>query len=367
MKIECIKDRLADAVGKAEKVAGRNPTLPILSGLHLQALKNTLTIRATNLDLGISISIPVKVIEPGEIVVPAHILNSFLNSLVKEKSIALNSKEQTLRVATNSTETSIKTLPVDDFPIIPEIKDDENLTLPSRDLVIGFKSVIYAAATGSMKPELSSICLAHEGDSIVFVATDSFRLAEKKIKIKKVTNFKQVLIPQKNTAEIVRIFDLVDDDISISIEENQIALRGGGIYLTSRIIDGVFPDYKQIIPKETTSKAIVLKQDLVNSLKTALIFSDSLNQLRLTLAPSKKLFEIESKNNNIGENVYAVEAAIEGADLTINVNHRYLTDCFQSIPADTINLSFSGQTKPIVVTGVGDKSFMYLTMPMNRS
>jgi len=367
MKIECIKERLVEAVGRAEKVSGRNPTLPILSGLHLKAIKNNLIIRATNLDLGISITIPVKVIEPGELVVSAHILNSFLNSLTKEKIIILNLKGQTLNVSTDSTETSIKTLSTEDFPIIPEIKDEDDFSLPSKDLVVGLKSVLYASATGSMKPELSSIYISHEGDSLVFVATDSFRLAEKRVKTKKIPNFKQILIPQKNAAEIIRIFDSVGEDLSLSIEENQVAFRGAGIYLTSRIIDGVFPDYKQIIPKETTSKVVVLKQDLINSLKTALIFSDSFNQLKLTIAPSKKLFEIESKNNNVGENIYAIEAAIEGEDLIINVNHRYLTDCFQSISTDTINLSFSGQTKPIVVTGVGDKSFLYLTMPMNRS
>ncbi len=367
MKIECIRDRLAEAVGRAEKVAGRNPTLPILSGLHLEAKKNLLTIRATNLDLGISTSVSAKVIEEGSVVVSAQILNQFLNSLTKEKTIKLNLKGQTLHVATDNTETSIKTLNTEDFPIIPEIRDEESFSLPIKDLLLGLKSVLYAAAVGSMKPELSSIYLGHEGENLVFAATDSFRLAEKRIKTRKIPNFKYILIPQKNAAEIVRIFDSIDEDVSLTIEENQIAFRGGGIYLTSRIIDGVFPDYKQIIPKETTSKAIVLKQDLISSLKTALIFSDSLNQLRLTLAPSKKLFEIESKNNNVGENVYAVEAVIEGEDLTINVNHRYLTDCFQSITTDTVNLSFSGQTKPIVVTGVGDKSFMYLTMPMNKS
>ena len=218
-----------------------------------------------------------------------------------------------------------------------------------------------------MKPELSSVFMGHEGENLVFAATDSFRLAEKRIKTRKIPNFKYILIPQKNVSEIVRIFDSVDEEISLSVEENQIAFRAGGIYLTSRLIDGVFPDYKQIIPKETTSKAVILKQDLISSLKTALVFSDPLNQLRITLSPKKKVFEIESKNNNIGENVYAVDAVIEGDELTINVNHRYITDCFQSINADTINLSFAGQARPIVVTGVGDKSFLYLTMPMNKS
>ena len=367
MKIECIKDKLEVAVGRAERVSGRNLSLPILSGLHLQANKNILTIRATNLDVGISTSIAVKVIEPGEVVIPAQVLNSFLSSLVKEKTITLNTKEQLVEVSTNNTKTSIKILNTEDFPVIPEIRDSEDFSLPSKDLIVGLKSVLYAAAIGSMKPELSSVYVGHEDGHLVFAATDSFRLAEKRIKIKKRPSFKYILIPQKNISEIIRVFDSVDEEISITVEENQIAFRSAGIYLTSRAIDGVFPDYKQIIPKETPTKVTILKQDLINSLKTALIFSDSLNQLTLVVSPSKKLFEIKSKNNNVGENEYAIEAAVEGEDILINVNHKYITDCFQSIGADTVCLSFGGQAKPIIITGIGDKSFMYLTMPMNKS
>jgi len=366
MKIESIKEKLVDAVSRAEKVAGRNPTLPVLAGLHLEAKGTTLTIKATNLDLGISISLPVKVVEEGAVVVPAQILASFLNSLSKEKSITLFAKDQTLTVNTSSTHSTIKTLPAEEFPIIPEIKEGESFSLPTRDLVNGIKAVSYAAAVGSIKPELSSICLLHEAENLVFVATDSFRLAEKKIKVKKAPHFNSLLIPQKNAVEIVRIFDSVDDDVSLTIEDNQIAMRAGNIYLTSRIIDGTFPDYKQIVPKEFTSKAVVLKQDIVSSLKTALIFSDTFNQLKFTVSPKEKLFEIESKNQNVGENIYKIDAALEGKELALSVNHRYFTDSFNSIAADSLSISFAGEGKPIVLEGIGDKSFKYLVMPMNR-
>jgi len=367
MKIECIKEKLGEAVGRVEKIAGKNPTLPVLSGLYLKADQNSLSIRATNLDLGISINIPTKTIESGEVVVSAQTLNAFLNSLTKNKSISLSTDKQVLMVKTENTETSIKTLNTEEFPIIPEISEDGAFSLPSRDLVVGLKSVLYAASTGSMKPELSSVNLFYEGDSLVFVATDSFRLAEKRIRVKKIPHFKQILIPQKNVNEIIRIFDSIDDDVSISIGENQIAFRGGGVYLVSRVIDGTFPDYKQIIPKSTTSKAVVLKQDLISSLKTSLVFSDSLNQLHIEINPSKKIFQIQSKNMDVGESVYAVPAVVDGETISINVNHRYITDCFNSISADSVSLAFAGQAKPIIITGVGDKTFMYLTMPMNKS
>ena len=367
MKIECIKEQFEEALNKADKIAGKNITLPVLSGLYLDAHQNSLTIKATNLDLGISLNLPVKVVEPGSVVVPAHILSSFISSLIKDRNISLSTKDQVLEVKTTTTKTNIKTLSGEDFPVIPELDDDKTFILPARDLVFGLKSVLYAAAVGSMKPELSSISITHEGEFLVFAATDSFRLAEKKIRVKKAPNFKQILIPQKNAVEIIRIFDRGDEEISISVEEHQMAMRSGNIYLTSRIIEGIFPDYRQIIPKKINTKAVVLKQDLINSLKTTLIFSDNFNQLTLNVFPKAKRFEIDSKNASVGESTQSVDTVLEGDEISINVNHRYFTDCFQSISTDSISLGFEGQARPIVVQGVGDTSFLYLVMPMNQS
>lgn len=367
MKIEAIKEQLELALSKADKIAGKNPSLPVLSGLYLDARDNLLLIKSTNLDLGISISIPVKVTEPGIVVVPSHTLTSFVSSLSNDRNINLTTKNQVLEIKTKATKTNIKTLPSEDFPIIPEIGDDQGFSMPARDLIFGLRSVIYAAAVGSIKPELSSVSIKHEGEYLIFAATDSFRLAEKKVKVKKAPHFKQILIPQKNALEIIKIFDRGEDELSLSIEEHQMALRSGGLYVTSRIIEGTFPDYRQIIPKEATTTATVLKQDLIASLKTSLIFSDAFNQLSMRLSPKDKRFEMESKNSTVGESVQSVDAVLEGEDININVNHRYFTDCFQSISTDSLSLSFSGQAKPIVVRGVGDQSFLYLVMPMNQS
>lgn len=366
MKIESIKEKLLEAVTRAEKVAGKNTTLPVLAGISLEAVGSILTVRATNLDLGISIHIPVKVLEEGHVVVPAQVLSSLLNSISKEKTITITATEKTVSLDTQTTHSKITTLPAEEFPIIPEIGGGSNFSIPAKDLVTGLKAVIYAAAPGSVKPELSSVCLIHDSDTLVFVATDSFRLSEKRIKVRKIPNFTQILIPQKNASEIIRILDGLDAEVSIAIEENQIAFKADAIYLTSRTIDGKFPDYKQIIPKNEETKAIVLKQDLLSSLKTSLIFSDSFNQLKLNISPKKKLFEIESKNQNIGESNETIEAVLEGKDISVALNHRYLLDGFASTSADSLSLSFSGEGKPILLAGVGDESFRYLLMPMNR-
>lgn len=366
MKIESIREKLSDAVSRAEKIAGKNPTLPALSGLYLKAEKGTLTIRSTNLDLGMTITMPVKVTEEGHAVVPAQVLNAFLSSLSDDKTISLELKDNTLSVETKSARTTLKTLPTDDFPLVPELTDDLAFSLPAKDLALGIKSVVYAASVGSMKPELASVLITYKDGELIFAATDSFRLAEKRIKTRKIPHFKELLIPQKNAQEIARLFDKDGEDVSVTVGENQAAFHKEGMYLATRVIEGVFPDYRQIIPTTSTTKAILLKEDFQAALKTNLIFADAFNQLTLTLSPSKKVFEIISRNSNVGENISKPDATLEGEDLTISVNHRYLVDCFQSLPTDSVSLSFNGSNKAVLVQGVGDRSFLYLVMPMNR-
>lgn len=366
MKIESIKEKLSDAVARAEKIAGKNPTLPVLSGLYFKAAGSTLTIRSTNLDLGITMTLPVKVVEEGEIVVPAQILHSFLSSIQSDKPITLATKDNALEVKTGSARTTIKTLPVDEFPLVPELSNDEAFSIPGKDLALGIKSVVNAASVGSMKPELASVYITYKDGELIFVATDSFRLAEKRLKTKKIPHFKDMLIPQKNAAEIARIFDKDAEEISISIGENQAAFHREGMYLATRVVEGAFPDYRQIIPEGGSTKATLLKKDLESALRTNLIFADAFNQLTFTVSPKASQFDITSRNQNVGENVSSIPAALEGDDLSVSINHRYLTDAFQSIATDSITLSFNGPGRAILVHGVGDKSFTYLVMPMNR-
>lgn len=366
MKIECIKEKLHIAVSKAEKIVGKNINLPVLSCLLFETKGNNLIIRSTNLDLGIEILIPVKVEKQGKIAVPASIISSFLNSVIDDKNIFLEDIEGVLNIKTQSSVANIKTLPSDDFPTIPLVDEDKIYKINSKDLVNGIKSVIYSSSLSSVKPELSSVCMYSDGDSLVFVATDSFRLAEKKIKLKKGLELNNVLIPFKNAVDMLKIFDNTDTEIEVNSTKNQISFSFNGIYLVSRVIDGAFPDYKQILPKEEKTNVIVLKQDLLNSLKISNIFSDSFNQMHIKVSKSKKEVEVTTKNNSIGENTNKLEAVIEGDDIEVNFNYKYITDCLNSVLSDSISLSFNGVNRPLVVRGVSDKTFMYLVMPMNK-
>ena len=366
MKIECIKEKLHMAVSKAEKVVSKNLNLPVLSCLLFETKGNNLIIRSTNLDLGLEISIPVKVEQEGKVAIPAQVLSSFLNNLSDDKNIVLETVENTLKIYSSSSEANIKTLSTDDFPTVPMIDEGKTCKISSKDLISGIKSVIYSSSTSSVKPELSSVYIYSNGDEgLVFVATDSFRLAEKTIKTRKVIDLPGVLIPFKNASDILKIFDDVDEEIEINSTKNQISFNFNGLYLVSRVIDGNFPDYKQILPKERKTKVTVLKQDLINSLKISNIFSDNFNQMNIVVKNGKNI-QIKTKNLNIGENTNKIEAEIEGEEIEANFNYRYIVDCLGSIASDSIILSLNGINKPLVIQGSSDKTFTYLVMPMNR-
>lgn len=366
MKIECVKEKLHMAVSKAEKIVGKNTNLPVLSCLLLETKGNNLIIRSTNLDLGLEISIPVKTEDGGKVAVPANIINSFLNNINDDKSIILETIENILKIYTPTSEVNIKTLSHEDFPTIPTLDSEKTYKINSKDLISGIKSVIYSSSLSSVKPELSSVYVYTNEDNLVFVATDSFRLAEKTIKTRKNIDLNPVLIPFKNTIDILKIIENTDTEIEINSTKNQISFNFNGIYLVSRVIDGIFPDYKQILPKEEKTKVVLLKQDLINSLKISNIFSDNFNQINISVKNGEKTIKTKTKNNNIGENLNKINASIEGEDIDVNFNYKYITECLPSIISDSVSLSFNGINKPLVVRGISDKTFVYLVMPMNR-
>ena len=366
MNIECVKDKLVYAITKAEKITGKNITLPVLSCVLLEAKDSNLIIKSTNLDIGIEISLPVKVNKPGRVAVSGSILANFISNLQNDKNITLEEISGNLRISTKHNQSIIKSFGVEDFPNIPKISEKKAFTFNVPNLIKGLKSVVYSSSVSTIRPVLSSILLVSEEDNVLFVATDSFRLAEKRIGVKKHKEFTQMLIPFKNVNEIIRTLEDIKDDVDVYLNENQIAFSYNDIYLTSRLIDGTFPDYKQIIPKETKTEVVVLKQDFISGLKISNIFADKFSQVVFNVNPKEKIFKITTKNPDIGENISELDAVIKGDSLNISFNYRYIIDCFQSIDSDSISLSFSDNNRPMVIKGVGDKSFLYLVMPMNK-
>jgi len=365
MKIECEIEKLKNGVLQTERITGKNLTLPVLNSILFVASKKSLKLRATNLSLGIEIEIPAKVEKEGIMAISGTVLASMFLNIGDNENISLEEIDGNLVVKTRKNKIKVKGQPHEDFPTIPNVSG-VTLKIEARKLVDGIKSVYYSSSVSDIKPEISSVYIYSNEEGLVFVSTDSFRLAEKKVKMKGIEEVDRILIPFKNIPEILRLFGDTGGEVSVCFDKNQISFSADNIYLTSRVIDGVFPDYRQIIPKESKTEAVVLKQELLNALKLSNIFSDKFNQVNLSIKPKEKIFELSSKNNDIGENKTYLDAALTGEGIELGFNYKYFLDCFQSITTDSVSIKFSGASSPIVVSAVSDPSFTYLIMPMNR-
>ena len=366
MKIEIIKERLQPVLLRMERVAGRHLSLPLLSCFFLSAKKGNVFLRATSLELGVEYTLPARVEGEGAIAVPAATFSSFVANAGSARSISLEAHEGKLLVSSTAARARINTPPTDDFPTIPKAEGVHFLIKPDV-FASGFKSVLYAGSVGSLKPELGSVFFASGNDELVFAATDSFRLAEKKLPVKNLPTISSVLVPIKNAAELVRLLeDEGDEEVTVTVGKGQLSLGSSRMRIASRLLEGAFPDYRQIMPKEITAEAVALKEDVLTALKATTLFSDRFNQVRLVMDPKKKLFELSAKSGDLGESQAAIPAALSGSPIESNFNHRYLSDCLPAIPGDSISFGWSGEGRPLQITGVGDRSFTYIVMPMNR-
>jgi DNA polymerase-3 subunit beta len=365
MQLECGIEKIKNAISQTERVTGKNLTLPVLNSILLIASGKSLKLRSTNLSLGVEVEIPAKIQKEGIAAISGTILSGVFSNISQNDNVLIEESNGNLVIKTKKNQIKLKGQPHEDFPTIPLVSG-KNFEIDSKKLIDGIKSVYYSSSPSDIKPEISSVFIYTDQENLVFVSTDSFRLAEKKVKVKGLEEIGGILIPFKNIPEILRIFGDFVGNIKVCFNKNQISFSTDNVYLTSRVIDGVFPDYRQIIPKNPTTEAVVLKQDLLNALKLSNIFSDKFNQINLNIKPKEKIFELSSTNNDVGENTTYLEAAITGEGVELGFNYKYFLDCFQSLNSDSVVIKLSDSGKPIIVSPVSDPSFTYLIMPMNR-
>jgi DNA polymerase-3 subunit beta len=261
----------------------------------------------------------------------------------------------------------IKAIPHDEFPALSGKEGGKGLKVSREQILQALQSVAYAASTSMIRPELGSVYVKVEDGKLMAVATDSFRLAEKVVSDASGNTASEVLIPLKHTQELMHILERVTSDIvELFIDDSQLVLVAEGLRFTSRIIDGNFPNYKEIMPKNFTTEATLLKGDFTETLRKARVFAGADQHVGFHLYPKKKVFDVTAQSAAIGEMSDSLEAAVSGDDIDVNFHIGYVADCLQSIPSDSITLGFSGAGKPLVVKGVSDASFTYLVMPLNR-
>ncbi|HVB20134.1 MAG TPA: DNA polymerase III subunit beta, partial [Candidatus Paceibacterota bacterium] len=325
MNISIEKRKFSDAVNIVSRFSERkNTTLPILSSILIIAGDDGIKMRATNLETGIDMKIEGECNEKGVVAIPAVVLQQIANSLTNEGKITLEHTGDIIFITSGTGKSSIKTVAYDDFPSIPFPENPKNrIILPGILLKNLFTSIASCASSSTVRPELSSIYLSTEGGVLTAVATDSFRLAEKKIPLSNKGTQGKFLIPAKNALDIAQA--LPNDDIIISFDEHQCAFVSTIGMIVSRLTNATYPDYRQIIPKESIIEAIVLRNDFESALKRTIIFSDTFQKIRISFDPKKNLLSFFARNTDIGESSETIPARISGSALDLSFNHRYLS------------------------------------------
>lgn len=365
MKITTTKEKILNAILITERITGKKESLPILSCILIEANKEVV-LKATNLEAGIEITVPAEIIEKGTVAVPATILSQTIRSIGGD-TVTFTIEEGNLLIESRGTKTLIKAVPHEEFPALLSDGNAAKISIARERLVHGIQSVSYAASPSMIRPDLGSVYIAIDGGSMVAVATDSFRLAEKVVTDIGAKTSTELLIPLKHALELVHILERLEDEkVSLAADDSQLVVTGEGARFVSRVVDATFPNYKEIIPKKFTTEATILKNDLAEMLRKARVFSGNDMHVGFHVYPKKKICSATARSADVGEMSDSIDAALSGEDLDINFHIGYLSDCLASIPSDSVTLGFSGPGRPLVVRGVSDSNFTYLVMPLNK-
>jgi len=345
------------------RISTKHLTLPILQCILLVVEKGTLTLTSTNLEIGIEATLQVQEKTPGSVAVSASTLLQTI-SLISQKNIILSVNDGVLIIETPTSKSTINTIQTNEFPSIPRINKKPQI-INGKMFSFGIKSSVFSASQSSIKPELGSVyILQKKSQTLTFVATDSFRLMEKTVPLQGVIFDSGILIPYKNATEIAHVCDVLEDNPTLSIDENQCALTFKNYYITSRLTNGSFPDYEQIIPKEYITHTTILTKDLQNALKKTNIFLNKFMQL--TLLVKENTITLKAGSGDVGSTTETIPATTNGEDITLSFNQRYVAESLSHIIDESITLNFAGIGRPLVIEGVHDRSLRYLVMPMNK-
>lgn len=366
MIISLEKKKFIDAISTVSRFAqNTSTTLQALSSILIIAGDDGIKFRATNLETGVDLKVEGEKKSEGVVAIPALVLKNITSSITGEGSVVLENSGDVVLVKIGNAKSSIKTTPYDDFPTIPFPENPKNRLVLGGTVLKSLISTIATCASSSMvRPELASIYLYVEGGTLTAVATDSFRLVEKKIPLSNKSTPSRVLIPAKNALDIAQA--LPDEDVIVSFDEHQCAFIWSGGTLVTRLTNAVYPDYHQIIPKESMVEATVHRRDLETALRRAAVFSDAFQKVRLSFDPKGKSLEVFAHNSDVGESTERLTAKVTGSALELSFNHRYLSGMLPLTNVEHLTLTASGIGRPLIVKGVGDSSFLYLVSPMNQ-
>ena len=362
MKLTVKQKNLKRAISLVEKVVSKNTSLPILGNILLKTENGRLRLSATNLELGINTLIGVKIEEVGEIAVPARIFSDFINT-VQDEEVTLVTKNNTLTINAARYKTSILGFDPKDFPIIPKIKSEVIVSIPAKMFKVALGRVLDSMAVSETRPELAAVLMQIKDNQGVLVSTDIFRLSEVTLPLS-FSGSVSIIIPRNTVTELVRICTDLEGDIQIKYADNQVAFLAEDIELVSRVVDGTYPPYKNVIPEKFISRALIKRSELENNIRLAGLFASSISDIKISCFEDK--LKITARNSDKGEIETDVSATLKNEPFELSLNYRYLLDGLKNMSSTEVILEFTGTGSPLVMRPSDDKSFVYLIMPLRN-
>lgn len=373
MKTSVLKKNLIQGLNIVERITGKNLTLPVLNNVLIKTEKNFLNLTTTNLEIAIQCWILAKIEKEGIITIPAKLLTQFISFLPDEK-LNLEIKNQILHITSKNYKSQIKGLSDEEFPIIPKIETKDFIDINLGPFIEGISQVVNFTTMTQTRPELAGLYFNFQKNNARVAATDSFRLAEKNFSFEKpnIVNKEIVFIlPQRAAQELINICAEEGGKVRIYFTPTQVLFEYliqdvsyPKIQLVSRLIEGEYPNYQEIIPKNSETKIVLPKNEFINQIKTASLFSGKTNEIQIRTNLSKKEVEFFAQNPDLGENKSTLTAKIEGKDTKISFNHRFLLDGILNIKSQEIIFELNGPDKAAVLKPVGDASYIYVVMPI---
>jgi DNA polymerase-3 subunit beta len=361
MKVQVTQENLNRALNSVARVANTRNALPILSNVLLKTTQNRLSLSATNLDIAISHYIGAKVSEEGSITVPARLMQDFVGSL-PSGVINLELLETKLKVTTDQYKSTVNGIMADDFPVMPAIEGGINWTVSSGVFKRALQQVIFAASNDESRPVLTGVFMHVTDGQLYLAATDSYRLAEKKLGANK--NEISLLVPATAMHDLLRIIGDDDGDLRVTHNDQQVLFQVGDIELVARLVEGKYPPYRKLIPSDFTTEVTLKRADFVNVTKVSSLFArESAGSVTIEVDEAAGTLSIRSIASQLGENTATANGTVRGSG-SITLNSRYLLDALGALSGDEVTFGFNGKLEPTLLRDPKAPDYVHIVMPL---
>jgi len=373
MKFSGLQENLKEGLNMVSHIAGKSVNLPILNNVLIEVCDSSINLISTDLEIGITNKIRGKIEIEGKYTVDAKIINDFINLLPNNK-VDFELQNDELKIKCDKHQTKIKGQNAEEYPLIPKIEKKNPIIISIEEFKKALSQVAFATSNSETRLELNGILFSFLENAIYLVATDSYRLAERKINIKNRDELEapkqNIIIPAKTAQELIRILSSVkntEGDVKMYVNDNQALFVCESTELFSRLIEGQFPDYKQIIPENHKTEVIINRKDLIRAAKIASLFSKTgVNDVSLEIPKGQNKMIVTSASGQSGESTTEIEASVNGDDNGVVLNFRYLIDGLNNINEEFLKIKVLDSSAPCVLRGEKDEQYTYVIMPIKQ-